>query len=182
MGLGIYSQVAGATGVSYKIDASHTSVIVSWAHFGFSHPTASISEASGNIVFDKTDPSQSKVDVTLPLNTIDTRVPALTEAFLGAGYFDVKNYPTATFSSSKVTATGNNKFDVAGNLTIKGITKPVVLHATLNQQEMHPMVKKPAIGFDATATVKRSDYKLDEYVPSVSDEIAIRISTEAYAK
>lgn len=182
IGLGIYSQVAAAAGERYTIDPGHTSVIVSWTHFGFSHPTASISEASGNIVFDQADPSQSKVDVSLPLKTIDTRVPALTKEFLGAKYFDVKKYPTAVFHSSKVTATGDKKFDVAGNLTIKGITKPAVLHAVLNKQGMHPMVKKQAIGFDATTTIKRADFKLDQYVPAVSDEVEIRISTEAYAK
>ncbi|WP_446717702.1 YceI family protein [Erwinia sp. OLCASP19] len=182
MGLGIYSQLAAAAGESYAIDPGHTSVIVSWTHFGFSHPTASISDASGHILFDKADPTQSKVDVTLPLKTIDTRVPALTKEFLGAKYFDVKKYPTATFRSSKVSATGDNKFDVAGDLTIKGITKPVVFHALLNKQDMHPMVKKQAIGFDATTTIKRSDFKLDQYVPAVSDEVELRISTEAYAK
>ncbi len=84
--------------------------------------------------------------------------------------------------STKVTATGDNKYDVEGNLTLKGITKPVVLHAVLNKQGEHPMMKKQAIGFDATTTLKRSDFKLDKYVPAVGDDVQITISTEAYAK
>lgn len=67
-------------------------------------------------------------------------------------------------------------------MTIKGITKPVILHAVLNKQGEHPMVKKQAIGFDAETTIKRSDFKLDKYVPAVSDEVKIHVSTEAYAK
>ncbi|CAH3734979.1 Protein YceI, partial [Klebsiella pneumoniae] len=81
-----------------------------------------------------------------------------------------------------VESKGDNKYDVEGNLTIKGITKPVVLHAVLNKQDMHPMVKKEAIGFDATGVIKRSDFKLDKYVPAVSDNVTITLSTEAYAK
>lgn len=181
MGLGLFSQVAAAAGETYTMDPGHTSVIVAWTHFGFSHPTASISDVTGKITFDKADPAKSKVDVTLPIKTIDTHVPALTKEFMAADYFDVAEFPSATFHSTKVTATGDNKFDVEGNLTIKGITKPVVLHAVLNKQDMHPMVKKQAIGFDAVTTIKRSDFKVDQFIPAVSDEIAIAISTEAYA-
>ncbi|QCR36618.1 YceI family protein [Nissabacter sp. SGAir0207] len=182
LGLGLYSQVSLAATQTYAMDPGHTSVVVAWTHFGFSHPTADLSNVTGTIVFDADDLAKSKVDVTLPISTIDTHVAALTSEFKGAEYFDVAKYPTATFHSTKVTHAGDNKYDVEGNLTIKGITKPVTLHAVLNKQGEHPMVKKQAIGFDAAATIKRSDFKLDKYVPAVSDDVVIAISTEAYAK
>ncbi|MDL4915047.1 MAG: YceI family protein [Enterobacterales bacterium endosymbiont of Blomia tropicalis] len=178
----LYVPFSQAEAMHYQLNPEHTSVIVTWTHFGFSHPTADIPNSGGSLVFDKDQPEQSRVDVTLPITQIDSHVAALTKEFKGAEYFDTAKYPTATFHSTKVVAKGDNKFDVEGNLTLKGITKPVTLHATLNQQGMHPMVKKQAIGFDATGTIKRSDFRLDKYVPAVSDDVTLTISTEAYAK
>ncbi len=178
----LYAPFSQAEAMSYQLNPEHTSVIVTWTHFGFSHPTADIANTSGSLVFDKDHPEQSRVDVTLPITQIDSHVAALTKEFKGAEYFDVAKYPNATFHSTKVMAKGDNKFDIEGNLTLKGITRPVTLHATLNQQGMHPMVKKQAIGFDATGTIKRSDFRLDKYVPAVSDDVTLTISTEAYAK
>jgi len=178
----LYAPLSQAEAMHYQLNPEHTSVIVAWNHFGFSNPTADIPDATGNLVFDKDHPEASRVDVTLPVSKIDSHVAALTKEFKGAEYFDTAKYPTATFHSTKVVAKGDNKFDVEGNLTLKGITKPVTLHATLNKQGEHPMVKKQAIGFDATGTIKRSDFKLDKYVPAVSDEVTLTLSTEAYAK
>lgn len=178
----LWAPLTHAAPVSYQLNPEHTSVVVAWNHFGFSHPTAYIANTTGTLVFDKAQPEKSKVDVMLPITQIDSHVPALTKEFKGADYFDTAKYPTATFHSTRVTAKGDNKFDVEGNLTLKGITKPVTLHATLNKQAEHPMVKKEAIGFDATGTIKRSDFKLDKYVPAVGDDVTLTLSTEAYAK
>lgn len=178
----LYAPLSQAEVMHYQLNPEHTSVIVAWNHFGFSNPTADIPDATGTLVFDKDQPEASRVDVTLPVSKIDSHVAALTKEFKGAEYFDTAKYPTATFHSTKVVAKGDNKFDVEGNLTLKGITKPVTLHATLNKQGEHPMVKKQAIGFDATGTIKRSDFKLDKYVPAVSDDVTLTLSTEAYAK
>lgn len=178
----LYAPLSQAAAMHYSLDPAHTSVIVTWNHFGFSHPTADIPNTTGTVIFDKENPQQSRVDVTLPVAQIDSHVPALTKEFLGADYFDVSKYPSAVFHSTKVTSKGDNKFDVEGNLTLKGITKPVTLHATLTKQGEHPMVKKQAIGFDATGVIKRSDFKLDKYVPAVGDDVTLTISTEGYAK
>ncbi|MEZ3500324.1 YceI family protein [Pantoea sp. KPR_PJ] len=178
----LYVPLSQAAAQQYELDPAHTSVIMTWTHFGFSHPTADIADTKGTLVFDSENPAASRVDVTLPITHIDSHVAALTKEFKGPEYFDTAKYPTATFHSTKVVAKGDNKFDVEGNLTLKGITKPVTLHATLNKQGEHPMVKKQAIGFDATGTIKRSDFKLDKYVPAVGDDVTLTISTEAYAK
>ncbi|USB43614.1 YceI family protein [Klebsiella africana] len=180
--LALYIPLSQAAATEYSLDPQHTSVVIAWNHFGFSNPTAYISDVSGKISFDKENPEKSSVNVTLPVKTIDTHVKALTDEFLGKDYFDVKTFPEATFQSTRVVSKGGNKYDVEGNLTIKGMTKPVLLHATLNKQDMHPMVKKQAIGFDATGVIKRSDFKLDKYVPAVSDNVTITLSTEAYAQ
>nr|WP_279029427.1 YceI family protein [Gibbsiella quercinecans] len=178
----LYVPLSQAEAVKYELNPEHTSVIVTWNHFGFSHPTAVIPNAKGELVFDKESPEKSTINVTLPVSEIDSHVPLLTKEFKGAEYFDVAKYPSATFRSTKVIAKGDNQFDVEGNLTIKGTTKPVTLHATLNKQDIQPMLKKPAIGFDAVGTIKRSDFKIDKYVPAVADEVTLTISTEAYSK
>jgi len=178
----LYSTASQAAAIDYQLDAAHTSIVVSWDHFGFSHPTADIPGATGTINFDPQHPTTSSVKVSIPVRNIDTHVPALTKEFLASDYFDTAKYSTATFTSTKVIVRGEHQYDVQGNLTLKGITKPLTLHATLNKIGEHAMVKKQAVGFDATATLQRSVFGIDKYIPAVSDDITLRISTEAYAK
>lgn len=169
-----------ALAADYTIDPTHTSVVVSWNHFGFSNPTASFSDASGSISFDEKAPQKASINVTIPVKTVDTKVSKLNEEFINeADYFDVAKYPTATFKSTKVTAKGDGQFDVTGDLTIKGVTKSVVFNAKLNGMGEHPMSKKPAIGFDASTVIKRTEFNLGKYAPYVSDEVTLTITTEA---
>lgn len=176
------SSVALAAPVSYIIDPNHTNVLFTWNHFGYSNPTGNLGQASGTIVFDQANPSASSVEVTLPLSALDTHVGKLDDHLKAEDFLDATKYPTITFKSTKVEKTGGaNAYTVTGDLTVHGVTKPVVLAATLNSAEVHPMKKLPAIGFDATATIKRSDFGVGAYVPKVSDELKIHITTEATA-
>jgi polyisoprenoid-binding protein YceI len=164
---------------TYKLDPSHTDVLVQWNHMGFSNPSAHFGNAEGTLVFDAADPTKSTVQVTLPLSGLNSFTAKFDEHLRSADFFDAAKFPTATFKSTKVEAAGTNKFTVTGDLTIKDQTKPVVLDVTLNGAGDHPMMKVPAIGFDATTTVKRSDFGVGAYAPAVSDEVKIRITTEA---
>ncbi|MXV09038.1 MULTISPECIES: YceI family protein [unclassified Xanthomonas] len=172
---------AAAKGVSgtYTLDPAHTDVLVQWSHFGFSNPSAHFGDVDGTLVYNAQDVSKSSVNVTLPLSGLNSFTAKFDEHLKSADFFDAAKFPTATFKSTKVTSAGANKLTVAGDLTIKGTTKPVVLAVTLNGAGPHPMKKVPALGFDATTTVKRSDFGLGAYVPNVSDEVKIRITTEA---
>jgi polyisoprenoid-binding protein YceI len=169
---------AQAAPVTYKLDPGHTMVLFSWNHFGYSNPTANFGLGEGTLVFDEQHPAQSSVDVTLPLANLDTHVPALDKHLKEADFFDADKYTTVTFKSTKVQPLGGHKFKVTGDLTVHGVTKTVVLAATLNKVGPHPMTKAQAIGFDATTSIKRSDFGVGAYVPNVSDEINIRITTE----
>jgi polyisoprenoid-binding protein YceI len=169
---------AQAAPVTYKLDPGHTMVLFSWNHFGYSNPTADFGLGEGTVVFDEQNPAKSSVDVTLPLASLDTHVPALDKHLKEADFFDADKYPTVTFKSTKVQPLGGHKFNVTGDLTVHGVTKTVVLAATLNKVGPHPMSKAQSIGFDATASIKRSDFGVGAYVPKVSDEISIRITTE----
>ena len=170
---------AQAAPVTYKMDPGHTNVLFSWNHFGFSNPTANLGLGNGTIVFDEKDPAKSSVEVTLPLSDLDSHLAQLDEHLKKPDFLDADKYPTITFKSSKVQAVGGNKYKVTGDLTVHGVTKPVVLDATLNKSGEHPMMKVQTVGFDATATLKRSDFGVGAYVPNVSDEIKVRITTEA---
>jgi len=167
-----------AAPVTYKLDPGHTMVLFSWNHFGYSNPVADLGLGEGTVVFDEQHPAQSSVDVTLPLANLDTHVSALDKHLKEADFLDADKYPTVTFKSTKVQPLGGHKFKVTGDLTVHGVTKTVVLDATLNKVGPHPMTKAQAIGFDATASIKRSDFGVGAYVPNVSDAITIRITTE----
>jgi polyisoprenoid-binding protein YceI len=167
-----------AAPVTYKLDPAHTMVLFSWNHFGYSNPTANFGLGEGTLVFDEQHPANSSVEVILPLANLDSHVPALDEHLKKPDFLDAGKYPTVTFKSTAVESLGGNKFKVTGDLTVHGMTRPVVLDATLNKVGPHPMSKAPSIGFDATASIKRSDFGVGAYVPNVSDELSIRITTE----
>ncbi|MBO8207876.1 YceI family protein [Acinetobacter nosocomialis] len=175
------STVTLAAPVDYKIDPTHTATVFSWNHFGFSTPSANFSDIQGVIKVDNAKPANSSVNVTIPLSSVNTNVPALDKEFQQEAWFNAAKYPNITFKSTKVETKDKKHFKITGDLTVKGVTKPVVLDAVLNKQGEHPMAKVPAIGFNATTSFNRSDFGLGNYVPNVGDKITVNITTEATA-
>lgn len=176
------SLAAGATiaaPVRYELDPGHTHVFFSWTHFGFSHPAGRFDKIEGDFQFDAADPTKSSLQVTIPISSIDTGVAKLDEDLRGADFFDAAKFPTATFKSTHVRRVGAHGLKVDGTLTIHGVTRPAVLDVAINKIGMHPMAGRAAAGFDAKTTIKRSAFGIGKYVPNVSDEIAISITTEA---
>lgn len=173
------STTAVAAPVAYRIDPTHTDVIASWSHLGFSNPTAHFGQVEGTIVHDAQDVAASSVEVTIPLAGMNSHVAAFDEHLRKAELFDAAAFPVIRFRSTKVESAGEGRLRVTGDLTLKGVTKPAVLDVSLNKVGDHPMTKLPTIGFDATTTLKRSDFGLAYAVPAVSDEVRIRITTEA---
>ncbi len=165
----------------YTIDAKHTQVQYTYTHFGYSHITGRFGNVEGDFLFDAKDPTKSSIQVHIPIDSLSTGVADLDKDMRSEGFFDLAKFPLATFQSTAVTSTGKDKLAVTGDLTIRGVTKPVTLDVTINKigvNMMHGGV--PAVGFDATATVKRSDFGLTAFVPNVSDEVALHITMEAY--
>ena len=165
--------------VAYQIDPTHTATVFSWSHFGFSTPSANFSDIQGIINVDNDKPANSSVNVTIPLASLNTNVKALDEHLKKAEFFDAINYPNITFKSTKVESLGNNQYKITGNLTVKDVTKPVVLDAVMNKQGEHPMTKLQSIGFNATTSFDRSAFGVGAYVPNVGDKITVNITTEA---
>lgn len=171
--------VSVAKPVEYKIDPTHTATVFTWDHFGFSTPSGNFSDIQGTIKVDNEKPANSAVNVTIPLSSINTNVKALDEHLLKPDFFDAEKYPNITFKSTKVQPNGKNKYKITGDLTIKNVTKPVVLDAVLNKQAEHPMTKAQSIGFNATTSFDRSAFGVGAYVPNVGDKITVNITTEA---
>lgn len=171
--------VAFAAPVTYKMDPTHTDVIASWSHFGFSNPIAHFGAVDGSIIYDADNVGQSSVNVTIPLSGMESHVAAFNEHLRSDDFFDAEQFPVISFASTKVEAAGSDKLRVAGDLTVHGVTRTVVLDVKINRIGEQPMAKRQAAGFDATTTIKRSDFGMAKYAPNVSDEVQIRITTEA---
>lgn len=181
LAVALASSVTLAAPVDYKIDPTHTATVFSWNHFGFSTPSANFIDIQGTIKVDNAKPANSSVEVTIPLSSVNTNVPALDKEFQEEAWFNAAKYPNITFKSTKVETKDKKHFKITGDLTVKGVTKPVVLDAVLNKQGEHPMAKVPAIGFNATTSFNRSAFGIGNYVPNVGDKITVNITTEATA-
>ena len=181
LAVAIASSVTLAAPVDYKIDPTHTATVFSWNHFGFSTPSANFTDIQGVIKVDNAKPANSSVEVTIPISSVNTNVPAFDKEFQEEAWFNAAKYPNITFKSTKVETKDKKHFKITGDLTVKGVTKPVVLDAVLNKQGEHPMAKVPAIGFNATTSFNRSAFGIGNYVPNVGDKITVNITTEATA-
>ena len=178
--LALTSASAFAAAETYTLDGSHAQANFSWTHFGFSNPTGGFDNIAGTITYDADHPEKSSVEVTIAIDSMNTHVADLDTHLKKADFFDAAQFPTATFKSTKVVAAADKgDFKVSGDLTIHGVTRPVTLDAKLNRAAVHPMTNQPTIGFDGSVTIKRSDFGIGAYVPNVSDEIRIHITTEA---
>lgn len=164
---------------TYKLEPTHTEVLFSWSHFGFSNPTAKFMNAEGTLVLDEAAPAKSSVEVSFALDGLNTGVAEFNDHLKAPDFFDAAKYPTATFKSTSVEVTGADTAKVTGNLTIKGVTKPLTLDVKLNKIGKN-FKQQTLAGFAATGTLKRSDFGIDKFVNfGVSDEITLKITVEA---
>jgi len=165
---------------TYTLEPNYTQGVVRWSHLGFSTPSAQFGQGEGTLEFDQADPTKSSVKVTVPLATLNTSVPDLDEHLRSADFFETAKYPTATFTSTKVEKGGApNQLAVTGDLQLHGVTKPIKLAVTIVKIGVNPRSSLPTIGFDATATLKRSEFGLGKFVPQVSDEIPLHVIAQA---
>lgn len=180
-GLMLVTGPAHAESKTYDIETPHTQVIFSVNHLGFSHSYGKFLDYKGTINLDQADPSTAKVDVTIKTASIEMNDQKWNDHLKNADFFDVTTFPDMTFKSTKVDVTGKDTAKITGDLTIKGVTKPVVLDTKLNKAGKHPMNGKDGVGFSATTTIKRSDFGISYGLPAVGDEVKIIIEAEAYA-
>lgn len=162
----------------YRFDKSHTYISFIYDHYGFSEPIAGFKSFDASLVFDGDDPDNSSVHVVIDAASVDTRVASLDKMLNSARFFDTDKFPQATFRSTSFVRTGEDTFDVIGDLTIKDITVSVTLATTIRTATLHPRRNIPAIGMLGEATVKRSDWGMTFDSPGVPDEVKIQITAE----
>ena len=173
-----FSSIVFAEPETYVIDTNHTKPRFEYNHLGFSDQESRFDTVSGSITLDRAAKTGS-VDITIDANSVDSGYPVFNGHLKGEDFFDTAKYPTITYKSDKFRFDGDKLVSVDGDLTIKGITRPVTLTITSMLCKPHPMVKKDACGANAVAHIKRSDFNMAKYVPAVSDEVTLSIPVES---
>jgi len=170
---------ANAAPEKYVLDNSHSQVVFSYNHLGFSTTWSMFAGFGGEIMFDAEAPASSSVSVSMPLKSMYTGWEKRFEHFMSPDFFDAKDDSTISFTSTAIEVTGENTALITGDLVINGVSKPVVLDAVLNQAGEHPMAGKPWLGFNASTKILRSDFGVGKFAPYVGDELNVMISIEA---
>jgi polyisoprenoid-binding protein YceI len=173
------STAALAAPTTYIPNADHTFVRFSYDHLGFSTQESRFNKTTGTVSFDPAAKTGA-VDLVIDTKSVDTGSDLFNGHIQGAYFLDTAQYPTATFRSNSVKFDGDKPVSVTGDLTLKGVTKPVTLNITLFKHAPN-MMKQDGIGANATATIKRSDFHMTKYVPMVGDDVTLTIAIEAAA-
>jgi len=173
-----FATAAVAAPETFNIDPGHTAPRFEYSHFGYSNQMHRFDKTSGKIVLDRAARAGS-VDVTIDAKSVNTGYALFNGHIQGADFFDTEKYPAITFKSTAVKFDGDKPVAIDGNLTIKGVTKPVTLTVTNFHAMPHPMLKKDAIGANAQTRIKRSEFNMGKYAPNVGDEVTLHIAVEA---
>ncbi len=169
---------SAAVSGTYQADPNHRYITFSYLHVGYSRPMLRWRDWDATLEWDADNPAVSSLSVVIDATSIDSGVDEFDGHLNGDRFFDTANHPEITFVSTKLVKTGDATGIMTGDLTIKGITKPVDLDVTLNRTARDEIFKTYKIGFTATGTVMRTDYGMDYAVPMVSDEVEINIQAE----
>lgn len=173
----------GATGAfaaeKFVLDSSHSQVLFSYNHLGFSTTYGMFSGFEGEILFDEKDAANSSVNVSMPVMSMFTGWEKREGHFMSDDFFGATEEDMITFTSTSIEVTGEDTAKITGDLSMNDVTKSVVLDAKLNKMGDHPQAQKPWAGFDATTTLLRSDFNVGAFAPFVSDEVEVQISVEA---
>lgn len=162
----------------YEFDKAHTSILYFVEHMGLSEMQGEFHAFDGELLIDSAEIGKSSVKVSIDVASIDMDVDKLNEHLKGKDFFNAAVQPKLTFNSTKVEAKGENGLTVTGDLTLLGVTKPVTLDVIMKKLDAHPFARRPAIGFHAEGTIKRSDFGMNYGIPNVGDVVKIRIDSE----
>ena len=180
MGLLAGAQAAPATRDvlpgQYRVEPAHTQVTFSVLHMGFTYYSGLLSGISGTLRLDPAHLAASTLDVSVPTSSIMTTSDRLTGELKGSAWFDTDHYPTSTFTATRIVPSGAGNAAITGNLTLHGVTRPVVLHARFIGAGINPLDKAHTVGFAATATINRSDFGIKTYLPMVGNETELTIA------
>ncbi|MFP7722089.1 YceI family protein [Lysobacter sp. A3-1-A15] len=165
---------------AYAIDPVHTRVMFAVGHAGFSDALGTVSGSTGALLFDPDDWGRTRLDVRVPMAAIDLGDDAWNRATLARNLLDAERHPEARFVSSEVTAVDADSARACGELTLRGVARPLCMDVTLNALKRHPLPPfRRTAGFSATATLSRADYGINAWTSVIGDEVQLRIEAEA---
>lgn len=160
----------------YVVEPTHTRVQFSVSHMGFTNWFGDFTGVSGSLHLDPRHTDRDTLDIRIPVMSVSTTNTKLDGELRSAAWLDANTFPTIHFVGTTVSRTGPNSAAIRGNLTFHGVTKPVTLAVRFNGSGINPLDKNYTVGFDATATIKRSDFGVTIYLPLIGDLTTLRIS------
>lgn len=163
----------------YRLDPVHTRVAFVVDHAGLSRAIGTFAGVQGRLDFDPAHWDAAKVELTVPLATLDLGSDDWREAILDGTFLDAGDHPLAHFVSTAVEPTATDHARVTGTLTLRGVARPVVLDVQLNAVKRHPITRRRSAGFSATATLSRREFGMNEWANVVGDAVELRIEAEA---
>ena len=177
--MGLSASVAArAEPEHYAFDKRHTQILFFVDHLGFSKSQGEFHDYDGGFVFDPEDWTRSSVDVAIRTHSIDMDLHAWDKHMRDKDFFNVSEFPTMRFRSTRVEKTGERSGLIHGELTLLGVTKPVTLSVTFNKAGVNPISKHYVAGFSAHSVIKRSEFGMKYGLPAVGDEVDIRLEVE----
>jgi len=178
LSLGVSAELSDMPSGAYALDKSHGYITFTYDHLGFSTPHVGFRSFDVSLDLDSANIENSKVDVLIDATSVDSRVEVFNGHLNGENFFDTANHPEITFTGTRIASTGDDTFDITGDLTIKGETLAVTLNAVIQKTAMHPMRNVPTVGVTAEGTLSRSAFGLSRGVPNIGDEVTLHISVE----
>ena len=162
----------------YRLDPGHSKITWSVDHFGYSTYVGQFSKVEGTLSVDPKKASEARLDVTIDANSVGTLNPALDAHLKAADFLDTAKFPTATFKATSIKLTGKRTADITGDLTLRGVTRPVTVSATFNQAGVNPVDKTYSLGFSGKAKIKRTDFGVSAYAPALGDDVTLDLEAE----
>ena len=170
---------------AFTVDPVHTSVVFRVKHMNVAYFWGTFDRAAGSFLIDPANPDKSTIDLTIQAGSVDSNNPDRDKHLLGPDFFSAKEFPTITFKSTKLTKAsgGENFFDLAGDLTFRGVTKPVTARLEFTGQGPGREPGSTLQGFEARFTMKRTDFGNTYLVgKGLSDEIDLVVAVEGVRK
>lgn len=185
MGLAVLAMLSStltpfyAQGVTYRVDPVHSSILFRVKHMNTAYVYGRFNQFSGTLVVDEKNPERSSVQFEIDINSVDTRDAKRDEHLRGPDFFNARQFPKATFKSTRVRKINDTTVEVQGNLTLRGVTKPLTVRVTFTGKGRNPRGQE-IIGFETTFTIKRSEFGINYGLNGgLSDEVRVIISVEA---
>lgn len=165
----------------YALDRTHAYVTFSYLHQGLSYPLLRATDVDGELALDAAELSGSRAMIAVRADSIRSNTDYFDKELASPKFFNAGKFPHITFATERYEPTDDRRGLLHGQVTIRGISKPMVLDVTINGALEHPMNGKPVIGVSATGSLKRSDFQLDRFIPAVADEVQVAIEAEFVA-